>query len=296
MSFLCLFSFISHLLPLSLLFPYTTLFRSLIPCSSHCSWVEGRSPGSRCPCPIHPCTSTMVEVNGGWRDACHTGLAPGRADRRRGGRAQRGKRLSAALLRAQRADRRPAHLGEPAPVPAGRAAPVGAEPGRAAGGYPSGGHPQCSGRAAGRAHPDPAGLAAALRAVAGRAGRADPPAAAAAGQLHRLHRLRLSVHRPVRAGEPARCAGRARRGPAAAAGVLNRLPGRCPAQSTVAASAKSSRGRRGSSVPVPSAWPTLTTRRERHPHSAKNSASTAAKSIPFIGPVASPAARRPTIR
>src|SRR5690625_7242322 len=134
MSFLCLFSFISHLLPLSLLFPYTTLFRSLIPCSSHCSWVEGRSPGSRCPCPIHPGTSTMVEVNGGWRDACHTGLAPGRADRRGGGRAQRGERLRTALLRAQRVDLRPADLREPAPVPAGRAAPGGAEPHRAAGG------------------------------------------------------------------------------------------------------------------------------------------------------------------
>src|SRR5690606_20138603 len=131
-------------------------------------------------------------------------------------------------------------VGQPAALPARHPAPGRPHPGGAAGGHPARRDPGRPRGAAGRPHPDAGRLGAPVRRLAAGAGRAHPQPAAAAGRLHRLHRLRLPVPGPVRAGQPARPLRRARPGAAAPHRVRPRLS----AHSTGGGTSVRDRGRR----------------------------------------------------
>ncbi|CAA9222900.1 MAG: Redox-sensitive transcriptional activator SoxR, partial [uncultured Corynebacteriales bacterium] len=131
-------------------------------------------------------------------------------------RAQRCPAVGAAVLRAQGADLQHPDLRQPAAVRAGHAAPGRVRAVRPAAGHLAGDDPRGPRDAARRPYADARGLGAAVPGLAQGAGRADRPAAAAAGQPGRLHRVRLPVDHDLPAGQQPRRARRAGSRPAAA--------------------------------------------------------------------------------
>ena len=131
------------------------------------------------------------------------------AHRRRGGRAQRRRRVGAALLRARRADRREADHGQPASLRPLRPPAAGVHPRRPHRGPEPGGGRRRAGHPPGRPHSHPGGLDPAVPHLAATPRRADRGPGAAPGRAGLLHRLRLPVAPAVRDVEPRGRDGRA---------------------------------------------------------------------------------------